>query len=407
MDWPYFPARMESWSCADHHRQSKRDLGFMEGDLIECLNAGDGSWWTGRLRRDRRMVGVFPSNFVEVLPDDFRPVSRSTSPMPQSNTPSPKNTPQKSKTFRKPFEAYAKAPHYTSAKVPETYQPGSARSRESLTNTYGSGSHEVVGTVPTPPQGSGYGSRAVSPAPSFNHSLRQSHQTAPLTPSHHSYRPSLERADSPPPPAPPPHRNLVSRHGSNTSYETRQPNGLERHGSNLSYDHRSAGYHTPRMPSPCPPSPGGGHDGMTPSPLREAMDGVIEQLDALGMSRETASPEVPFDPWSPESFDMVHQRSRRKNRREQMRPQTAMGIGQHADSGYETHSGSGSSSRDQFHSTGHQEEEQQLPQLSNYVERMETRLRNMHQHSMSTGMMADEVPPPPPPKGEELGNVFT
>ena len=101
--------------------QSQRDLGFVEGDLIECLNAGDGSWWTGRLRRNKT-VGVFPSNFVEVLPDHFRPVSRSTSPLPVSGTPSPVGTPlqkKKSKPFRKPFEAYAKAPHYTTAKQPE------------------------------------------------------------------------------------------------------------------------------------------------------------------------------------------------------------------------------------------------------------------------------------------------
>lgn len=94
---------------ADRTSKSKRDLGFIEGDLIECLNAGDGSWWVGRLYRDRRTVGSFPSNFVEVLPDEFRPTTRSVSPLPGSNTPSPKNMPGKSKTFRKPFEAYAKS----------------------------------------------------------------------------------------------------------------------------------------------------------------------------------------------------------------------------------------------------------------------------------------------------------
>ena len=68
-----------------------------------------------------KTVGVFPSNFVEVLPDSFRPVSRSISPLVSANTPSPSNSLQKtkSKPFRKPFEAYAKAPHYTTAKQPE------------------------------------------------------------------------------------------------------------------------------------------------------------------------------------------------------------------------------------------------------------------------------------------------
>ncbi|TPX17648.1 uncharacterized protein E0L32_012059 [Thyridium curvatum] len=467
---PPLPTRFPCWCRAVYSwgGESKRDLGFIEGDLIECLNAGDGSWWTGRLRRDRRMVGVFPSNFVEILPDSFRPMSRSTSPLPpNSNTPSPKNTPQKSKTFRKPFEAYAKAPHYTTAKQPETFKPGSARSRENSGNTFPT-VHEDAGRPPTPPQKHGYGSRAPSPAPQM-HSYGSrvpspappmhnyvSRAPSPAPPPAHSYgsrapspAPSFsyqqkeykpyrppsplppqhaqisEPLDSPPPPAPPPHRHVVprhgshnsfdspainglQRHGSNMSYENRQPAGLERHGSNLSYDnrqhaglerhgsnmsynHQPAGYHTPRAPSPCPPSPAA--DGLTPSPLREAMDGVIEQLDILGVG-ETDTAEPAFDPWSPESFDMVHQQSRRKQRKEHNRPQTSMGIAPPVDEGYETYSGSGSSSRDATYHTGYREDEQQLPQLSNYVERMETRLRNMHQHSANVGI--DEAPPPPP-----------
>jgi len=45
---------------------SKGDLGFVQGDLIECLNAGDGQWWFGRLKRNKTM-GVFPSNYVELV----------------------------------------------------------------------------------------------------------------------------------------------------------------------------------------------------------------------------------------------------------------------------------------------------------------------------------------------------
>ena len=123
---------------------------------------------------------------------------------------------------------------------------------------------------------------------------------------------------------------------------------------------------------------------------------MMEQLDALGVPRETESPEPPegpFDPWSPESFDMLNHRSRKKQ--EQHRPQTSMGIAQHPDEGYETYSGSGSSSRDQTCHDGHVDSQQPLPQLSNYVERMETRLRNMHQHSSSVAGL-DDAPPPPP-----------
>ncbi|KAJ6256635.1 hypothetical protein Dda_8500 [Drechslerella dactyloides] len=62
--------------------ETKRDLGFVEGDLIECLNAGDGAWWMGRLKRDRRQVGLFPSNFVELVADN-RPVTPIASPVKQ------------------------------------------------------------------------------------------------------------------------------------------------------------------------------------------------------------------------------------------------------------------------------------------------------------------------------------
>lgn len=124
------------------------------------------------------------------------------------------------------------------------------------------------------------------------------------------------------------------------------------------------------------------------------MDDVMEQLDALGAGRETASPEPTLDPWSPESFNMVHQQSRRK-RDQQNRPQTSMGISHHVDEGYETYSGSAQSSQEPVHHGSYQE--QPLPQLSNYVERMESRLRSMHQRNQS--MVDVSQGPTPPPKG--------
>ncbi|KAI0021918.1 hypothetical protein F4780DRAFT_789685 [Xylariomycetidae sp. FL0641] len=430
---PPLPTRFPCWCRAVYSwgGESPRDLGFVEGDLIECLNAGDGSWWTGRLRRNKT-VGVFPSNFVEVLPDNFRPVTRSISPLTSNNTPSPPNALQKtkSKPFRKPFEAYAKAPHYTTAKQPETYRDG-----QDSANTFRRSVHDI-GHASTPPGARGYGSRGPSPAPTMRNyetrSSMMSSSAAPMSPyrpratspapsrgwdyghrstspappmSHYSsrdpspapshrasydartpspapsftfkpYRPAGERESSPPPPPPPPHRNLLTRGGSNASYESQAPPG---------------GYHTPRNTSPCPPSPGGGGGpGFTPSPLREAMDGVIEQLDALGMPRGSQSPEPALDPWSPESFDLVQHRSRRKS---QGRPQTAMGITQQ-DSGYESYGGE--SSQDNTAHGGYRGEHQ-LPQLSNYVERMENNLRKMHQHSASMDADDQDMGPPPLP----------
>ncbi|KAH9901859.1 hypothetical protein F4778DRAFT_128576 [Xylariomycetidae sp. FL2044] len=437
---PPLPTRFPCWCRAVYSwgGESKSDLGFVEGDLIECLNAGDGSWWTGRLRRNKT-VGVFPSNFVEILPDSFRPVTRSISPLNNSNTPSPTNTSQKPKpkSFRKPFEAYAKAPHYTTAKQPETYRDlSNTPPRQNSTSSFRNSVHDRVNATPTAPDPRGYmdssrgpspappidhyHSRAPSPAPShmratspapsmLNHHHNRAPSPAPPAMHHYSsrapspippsmqphvsrapspapsfsfkpYRPGAER-DSPPPPAPPPHRHAL----------------LNRGNSNASYEHRpqQAGYHTPRIPSPSPHSPAG--DGFTPSPLREAMDGVMEQLDALSMPHEKDidSSEAPLDPWSPESFDLVHRRSRRTAR---ARPQTSMGLALQ-DSGYESFGGD-SSQENTYHSAFR--EESQLPQLSNYVERMETRLKKMHQHSASTGVLeSDDVdaPPPPPPKG--------
>ncbi|KAI0444611.1 hypothetical protein F4803DRAFT_245764 [Xylaria telfairii] len=504
---PPLPTRFPCWCRAVYSwgGESSRDLGFIEGDLIECLNAGDGSWWTGRLRRNKT-VGVFPSNFVEVLPDDFRPISRSISPLTSSNTPSPSSSLQKtkSKPFRKPFEAYAKAPHYTTAKQPEIIrQPTIQPPRKDSTSSFRNSGREKSNYAATPPKAQEYVPRAPSPAPPRNtyqrahspapppasyhpraaspapplmleynqrapsparplmleynhrapspagplmleyhhrapspappvnsyhsrspspapphrssyHSQRAPSPAPPLASSYHQrapspapppiqhyggrapsplppqaqaherrtpspapsfsfkpYRPGAER-ESPPPPAPPPHRNLLTRGNSNASYDDRS---------------HQQGYLTPRAVSPVPPSPAGA--GYTPSPLREAMDGVIEQLDALGVPRRSGSPEPSFDPWSPESFDLVHRRSRKK----QTRPQTSMGLAQQ-DSGYESYGGE--SSRENTVHSGYRDENP-LPQLGNYVERMESRLRKMHHHKSSLSVGHEIDPPPPPP----------
>ncbi|KAL2268658.1 hypothetical protein VTJ83DRAFT_3504 [Remersonia thermophila] len=498
---PPLPSRFPCWVRAIYSwgGESKRDLGFIEGDLIECLNAGDGAWWTGRLWRDRRAVGLFPSNFVEVLPENFRPTTRSASPLPnKSNSPSPAGTPQKSRTFRKPFEAYAKAPHYTAAKTPEKWKDGAkieppqpvraspVRSREPSINSMDhspapaldhrtspspsrspsyvmheqrspsrspsfmdlqhspSRSPSFLGRdpspVPTPAPLSSYGHRDPSPARAPTQMIR--HDLSPSrtpsfdarapspAPSYRPYRPPESRqhsyhlsldtgnnyrpaplqqgGDSPPPPPPPPHRTKPVRHTAHQSYDegyfgglSREPSHLQREQqvapygyaprqeSSMSYEPPQSGYHTPRMESPCPPSPGG----LTPSPLREAMDDVMEQLDALGVGRDAELPEPALDPWSPETFDMVHFESRKK--RDQGRPLTASGLPMHVDEGYETYSGSGASSKEPTGQEGHQHG---LPQLSNYVERMESRLKAMHQASSMVDDDEDDEPPPPPPK---------
>lgn len=58
--------------------ESPQDLGFVEGDIIEVLNNGDGDWWTGKLKRNK-LVGIFPRNFVEYVNTDQETMSAARS----------------------------------------------------------------------------------------------------------------------------------------------------------------------------------------------------------------------------------------------------------------------------------------------------------------------------------------
>lgn len=379
--------------------QSKRDLGFVEGDLIECLNAGDGSWWMGRLRRDKRVMGLFPSNFVQVLDDNFKPASRVCSPMPEQ-TPSPTQLHQlptqktKPKACRKPFQSYA-APDPAVANranieernstILTSIQSRSPRtSNDSLSRAPSVQAH-VAQDERYQAQQRGYRSQAASPMPMRNNSY--SPCPSPLPPMHngpyasrapspahdqvseryalpgpldrrYTYSrepsPDLGRAggSSPPPPAPPPHRSLVTSQVQDPRQEM------------------SNGYHTPRPASAAPLSPGGGH---TPSPLRDAMDDVMSSLADMGITRDTESPEL--DPWTAE-------RQRTNTQLQGItagRPNTSMGLG--GQSGYEVdtdelHFGTPLSNNTLAHSP---------PKLSHYVQRMESRLNKMHKSTALPG----------------------
>ncbi|KAK8180974.1 hypothetical protein BC567DRAFT_283944 [Phyllosticta citribraziliensis] len=189
--------------------QTKRDLGFIEGDLIECLNAGDGAWWMGRLKRNKHAVGLFPSNFVEVLDESLWPGnSRNTTPLAMSRNGSnsmapPKQVPQKQKSmFRKPFTAYYNAgnslkKHRPYSSMKHATPPGHSP------NPSPRGSNDTLSKI-----------RGVSPAPErTGSSLRPSRATSPLPPRQES---SQYRAISPAPrsravsPAPPQTYRAVS-----------------------------------------------------------------------------------------------------------------------------------------------------------------------------------------------------
>lgn len=135
------------------------------------------------------------------------------------------------------------------------------------------------------------------------------------------------------------------------------------------------------------------------------MDGVMEQLDELqgfGGPQGRELDEKPLDPWSPECFDLVSRKSKRRVP-ERVRPLTSMGIA-HVDEGYETWSGESSQDQSSYgNGRDSRQEPQQLPQLNTYVERMEKQFEKLHKHSASTPAVLsddDDQPPPPPPKGQ-------
>ncbi|KAF2192063.1 hypothetical protein K469DRAFT_622046 [Zopfia rhizophila CBS 207.26] len=445
------PTRFPCWCRAVYSwgGETKRDLGFIEGDLIECLNAGDGSWWMGRLKRDRRMVGLFPSNFVQLLDEDYQPWSRNASPLTQqngggsisrTNSAQPaKQPPQKTKSmFRKPFTAYAAAGSPNPAAAAREIQQktgglspklnGSISKHRPYSSMKRSSTESRESAAPSPvPPANGFSqlravsprptstrpaySRAASPAPPPNfqqHSRAVSPVPPAQYPSHsravspapqaqyqpHSravspapslqYRPysrgpspaPFEGRDSPPPP-PPPHRVAYN--------PSRAPSPAPFHES----EYRN-GYHTPTPPSPDPRS--ASRNGFTPSPLTNAMNDVMSSLQDMSMSKSGNSPDEPTTPpniWSPEAFDQVYQASAKK-----VRAQTSLGIGSQA----------GYPDEDDLDDPRHQQFDDGPPQVHNYVQRMESRLRRMQQQDNSR--QNDELfipkdstgPPAVPPK---------
>ncbi|KAL5355345.1 hypothetical protein BJX96DRAFT_141144 [Aspergillus floccosus] len=472
-DAPQLPTRFPCWCRAIYSwgGETKRDLGIIEGDLIECLNAGDGKWWMGRLRRDRRMVGLFPSNYVEVLGEDFVPVSRTASPMIQaaaSPITNPTSAPKKQKTvFRKPFQAHKEAlapaelarsstsSSPLASSIPQTpprdgslsrktkplRTPTSAIKHQSSTSRPSSRSRPPsravsprpppepnhapapMSSAPIPPAHDVFRARPPSRGPSPRPrqdtqlvlpSIPPTQSTRPRPPSrvasplipqepnyyiapapmtHHAPlpRPSSreisplqlqEREESPPPPPPPPHRIAVNRAPSREAVPTR-------------FDMNDRYVVMSRTPSPAVHSDV--NDGHTPSPLRDAMEDVMTSLEDMGMSRGTASPSpqpVFNNPWSPDAYD-----SFRDSRPPQTvgRPLTSLGFEGDKDYQYPPAPPHRNSvyAHDQFLDGP--------PQLNNYVQRMESRLRQMQEQSRRGSediqpSEDDEEPPPPPPR---------
>jgi roadblock/LC7 domain-containing protein len=123
--------------------------------------------------------------------------------------------------------------------------------------------------------------------------------------------------------------------------------------------------------------------GHTPSPLTNAMNDVMNCFEDMGIAREPSPQPVREPPsvWSPEAFDEIYSTARKAPGR----PHTAfeMSSKQVSDYGVEV-------SEDR--STG-------PPQLDDYVQRMESRLRQLHeQEGSQPGTSPQREPPTPPPK---------
>ncbi|KAH8702108.1 putative SH3 domain protein [Talaromyces proteolyticus] len=426
-DPPTLPTKFPCWCRAVYSwgGESKRDLGFVEGDLIECLNAGDGSWWMGRLRRDKRMMGLFPSNFVTVLGEDFVPVHRSTTDAVARADSDASATPKKQQTvFRKPFQAHKKAiaPGEANRRARERLSetPSNPPSRENTpprpsiplrqprTPTTAIRTRSSLAKAPPHP---------VSPSPQ-EHKRTPSPVPAPPPPpqsnGHPSRSPSYTspqpRSMSPlparfaPPPPPPPHRVAVN------SQSRRKSIGLP---APIDMNDRYAIFSKPPSPAvPSPddhslnPSPGhspGGHSsvghGNTPSPLRDAMEDVMTSLQDMGLPRGAPSPSPTpqlTNPWSPDEYNIIGVASPRP-RPGRARANTSLGFG----AGNEQELDIDDNYDGQQYSS--YQRSNSPPQFNNYVQRMESRLRQLHEqdNSGSDRLLQDnedDIGPPPPPK---------
>jgi len=143
-------------------------------------------------------------------------------------------------------------------------------------------------------------------------------------------------------------------------------------------------------------------NGNTPSPLRDAMEDVMTSLEDMGLPRQASpsprhppspSPPPTFNnPWSGDMYDESNDRTPPGNR---PRPLTSTGFDRHNQQpqGGLIHRNSVYSH--DYHGDG-------PPQLNNYVQRMESRLRQLEDQNRPPEdegpRVDDDAPPPPPPK---------
>ncbi|CAL5871301.1 uncharacterized protein PFLUO_LOCUS5551 [Penicillium psychrofluorescens] len=130
-------------------------------------------------------------------------------------------------------------------------------------------------------------------------------------------------------------------------------------------------------------------NGNTPSPLRDAMEDVMTSLQDMGMPRQAPSPSPPpmfNNPWSPDAYDEMRGGKQSDDRG---RPVTSLGF-----DGNKGQYNGGLMHRNSIATQDHYMEGP--PQLNNYVQRMESRLRQLEDQNRPPE--DEDAPPPPPPK---------
>ncbi|KAK5116245.1 hypothetical protein LTR62_008572 [Meristemomyces frigidus] len=341
------PPRFPCWCQATYSwgGETKKDLGFIEGDLIEALNAGDGSWWMGRLRRDPRAIGLFPCNFVKVLDESYQPAPMSRNPSPlaaHQSKPSP--SPSKAKSvFRRPFDAYETVGPKGSPGGAREGTPDAARPEKSKFRPYSSmktaqapnvgkkNQHVEPSIVPAPPP-RGH-SRVLSRAPSASPTPTPGYAAPP------QHASSMYRAASPQPsyraPSPAPSfraasplpgsyhdgsaypQLLPSSRGPSPNPYQQQPGQVSRAPSPNPYAHQPG--HISRAPSPNPYQHQPGHISRAPSPAPSfgyeaswPAPSTAPYEDDLGSSPPPPPPpahRVAYQPSRAPSINLEHQSS--------------------------------------------------------------------------------------------------
>ncbi|KAL9128724.1 MAG: hypothetical protein Q9217_002657 [Psora testacea] len=203
----------------------------------------------------------------------------------------------------------SKQPSYFNGSSSPSRQPSHLQTSSSPTRQL---SYMQSSSAPTR-HGTYISKSARQPSPGRNASFKSGALSPAFSPQRDTSEPFDDVGSSPPPPPPPPHR---------IAYNAPPPRMTPSPAPSMNdrYHVGSRG-HSPAPHSPRP-------TGQTPSPLRDAMDGVMSSLHDMQMRREQQSPSpepehVPLDPWSPEAFEDLRTNSHSRAKR---RPRSSLGI---------------------------------------------------------------------------------